>query len=463
MNSSIFSNIYYYSLIYLAITIPFQLKFIPFSLGIISLGLLWILGGNLLQKLIRFIKNPYAIMLSGLYLFYLISIFYSENKSYGVNDLVLKLPLGLLPIFLSTNKKLKVSQYHAILKTFAISTFFAAILTVIIAYYNYLQTGLLRYFFYHDLTIFMHSAYYGLYALFSIAIFIYLIHHTQNKNHRFIYASMSFALVLFLFLLSSRMQLLIFFLLLNGYIIGLASHRRNILLGIGMLVLANTFIFGLITSLPKTSKRINQTKIHLENINYSKTNTDARVKIWYAAFNVIKDNYLLGTGVGDVKDAIMSKYSEFSEKNPDQEKEISQKIIEIQNHEKWFNHIKQKAKTNNILVEDQLYIDAIYVLNADQGRYTYFIRKGYNYHGQFFQTFAAVGILGFLFLLFSLLWPAFKLGWEKQDYLLIVLMLMLFISFITESMLERQAGVILYAFFTNLLILSKQEISDKPA
>ena len=40
-------------------------------------------------------------------------------------------------------------------------------------------------------------------------------------------------------------------------------------------------------------------------------------------------------------------------------------------------------------------------------------------------------------------------------------MLMLFASFITESMLERQAGVILYAFFTSLVILSKKEISDK--
>ena len=461
MNTKFFSNAYYYSLIYLALTIPFQLKFIPFSAGIISLGLLWFIGGNLLQKVKQFITNPYAIMLSAIYLFYLISIFYSENKSYAFNDLVLKLPLVLLPLFLSTTKKLKTAQYHTILRTFAISTFFAAIVTVIIAYYNYLQTGLLKHFFYHDLTIFMHSAYYALYALFAIAIFIYLIHHTKNKNHIVIYAGMSFILVIFLFLLSSRMQLLIFFFFLTGYIITLASHKRNILLGIGMLALGYTFIFILITSLPKTNKRINQTKSNLENINYSKTNTEARVKIWEAAFSVIKENYLLGTGVGDVKDALISKYAELSDKNPAQEKEISQKIIEIQNYEKWFSHIKQKAKANNISVEDQLYIDAIYILDANKSRYTYFIKKGYNYQGQSLQTFASVGILGCIFLLFSLLFPALKLGWKKQDYLLCVLMLMLFASFITESMLERQAGVILYAFFTSLVILSKKEISDK--
>ena len=210
MNSNISSNLYYYSLIYIAITIPFQLKFLPFTLGIISVGLLWIFGGNLSQKIKKFIANPYAILMSGLYLFYLISLLYSENSNYGFNDLVLKLPLILLPLFLSTTEKLKVSQYYSILKTFAISTFFAAIITLIIAYYNYLQTGLLKYFFYHDLTIFMHSAYYALYALFAIAIFIYLIHHTQKKKHKIIYGGMAFGLVVFLFLLSSRMQLMIF-------------------------------------------------------------------------------------------------------------------------------------------------------------------------------------------------------------------------------------------------------------
>lgn len=461
MSSNISSKIYYYSLIYIAVTIPFQLKFLPFSLAIIAVGLLWIFGGNLSQKIKKFIANPYVILMSGLYLFYLISLLYSENTTYGFNDLVLKLPLILLPLFLSTTEKLKVSQYNSILKTFAISTFFATIITLIIAYYNYLQTGLLKYFFYQDLTIFMHSAYYALYALFAIAIFIYLIHHTQKKKHKIIYASMAFGLVVFLFLLSSRMQLLIFFLLLTVYIIAIAYQKKRILLGVTILVLGYVFIFVLATSLPKTSVRINQTKKHFENMNYSKTNSDSRGKIWDAAFSVVKQNYLLGTGVGDVKDMLIAQYVELSEENAEEESQVKNKIIEIQNNQMWLEHIQQKAKTNNISVEDQLYLDAIYVLNANHSRYKYFVKKGYNYHGQFLQTLAAVGVLGFIFLLFSILLPAYKLGWKKQNYLLLALMFMLFTSFITESMLERQAGVIFYAFFSSLLIVTKKEISDK--
>ena len=43
--------------------------------------------------------------------------------------------------------------------------------------------------------------------------------------------------------------------------------------------------------MPKTSVRLEQTKKHLKNINYSKTNGDARVQIWEAAMSA--SNYHL--------------------------------------------------------------------------------------------------------------------------------------------------------------------------
>ena len=162
------------------------------------------------MKIKKFINNPYAILLSGLYIIYLISILYSENKEYAYTDLLLKLPLLLFPLFLSTTDSLNNSQYKSVLRTFAISTFFAAITTLLIGYSNYTKTGLTKYFFYHDLTIFMHSAYYALYALFAIVIFIYLYRKTQNKKSKILYTLMAFGLSIFLFLLASRMQILIF-------------------------------------------------------------------------------------------------------------------------------------------------------------------------------------------------------------------------------------------------------------
>jgi O-antigen ligase len=100
-------------------------------------------------------------------------------------------------------------------------------------------------------------------------------------------------------------------------------------------------------------------------------------------------------------------------------------------------------------------------LGDTKSRYKHFIKKGYNYHGQFLQTLSAVGLLGFLFLFFSLLIPAYNLGLKNKNYLLLAFMFMVFVSFITESMLERQAGVIVYAFFISFLVFIKP--NDTPS
>ena len=291
---------------------------------------------------------------------YLISFFYSENRTYAYDDLLLKLPLLLIPLFLSTVDKLNISQYNSVLRTFAISTFFSALITLLVGYYNYAQTGLTKYFFYHDLTIFMHSAYYALYALFAIAIFIYLYHKTQSNKHKIVYSSMVLGLGIFLFLLSSRMQILIFVILLTLYVFGSAFQKRRIFTGILIVSLSYVCIFLLITEMPRTSVRLEQTKKHLKNINYSKTNGDARVQIWAAAIRVIKKNYLKGAGIGDVKDVLINEYEILSE--AEGENLVEQKIEEIKYNKKWILHIREKAIANNISVEDQLFQDAIYVL-----------------------------------------------------------------------------------------------------
>jgi len=90
MSSNLSSKLFLYSLLFIALTIPFQWKYLPFSVGITMLGLVWFFGGNLTQKIKKFAKNPYAILLSGLYIIYLISILYSENKEYAYTDLLLK-------------------------------------------------------------------------------------------------------------------------------------------------------------------------------------------------------------------------------------------------------------------------------------------------------------------------------------------------------------------------------------
>ena len=461
MSSNISDKLYYYSLLFIAITIPFQWKYLPFTIGIIVLGIIWLFNGRISTKIKIFFNNSYAIFLSSLYIIYLISLVYSENKEYAYIDLLLKLPLLLLPLFLSTSEVLKKTQILIIIKAFAISTFFAALITFGIGYFNYIKTGMTKYFFYHDLEIFMHSAYYALYALFAITTFIFLYIKTENKKSKLAYSSMALLLSIFLFLISSRMQILIFIILLTFFIIAKGGQKKRILTGIMALFLSYACILLLVTKMPKTNARLQQTKQHIKNINYPQTNSDARVQIWKAALSVLKQNYVFGTGVGDAKDVLLNEYGILSEEGSGNQKKVAQKIKEIKNNEEWFLHIKQKSKTNNITIDDQLFKDAIYVLNNSKSRYKSFIKRGYNYHGQFLQTFSAVGLLGFFILSFSLLIPVYNLGFKNKNYLLLVFVVIVSGSFITESMLERQAGVIFFAFFYCLLVFNSKLIANK--
>ena len=86
------------------------------------------------------------------------------------------------------------------------------------------------------------------------------------------------------------MQILIFVTLLTFFIVVRAFQKKRILTGILALFLSYACIFLLVTQMPKTSARLQQTKAHIKNINYSKTNSDPRGQIWSAATNVIKKN-----------------------------------------------------------------------------------------------------------------------------------------------------------------------------
>lgn len=455
------SKFFYFSLLYIAITIPFQWKYLPFSAGIILLGLIWLFDGNLLDKIRTYFTNPLALIISSVFWFYLISIIYSDNKSYGFNDLLLKSPILFLPLFLSTKEKLSTSELLKVLKAFAFSTFFADILTFSIGLFHYAETGMIKFLFYHDLTLFMHSAYYALYTLFSIVIFVYFLHHEKQHSLRIIYSVIIVLLLLFMFLLSSRMQLFLLVLLLFAYILGVFYYKKKLFIGFLILIGSGGIFYGLLKVMPRTNQRWEQTKQGVENLNHSATNSDARVQIWYAASRVIQKNFAFGTGNGDVKDKLLAEYGILASADGNSEKLVLEKMQEIRGKKKWIAHIKQKAKENNISLEDQLYLDAIYVLEDQKNRYNLFIKQEYNYHSQILQTFAATGIFGILGLLFAFAFPFFFLAIKKRQYLLLAFLVMVGGSFISESMLERQAGVILFAFFISLLLL--QSPSDKHA
>ena len=132
--------------------------------------------------------------------------------------------------------------------------------------------------------------------------------------------------------------------------------------------------------------------------------TSVRVLIWGVATEIIKNNFLFGVGTGDVKDVLLEKYKE----------------------------------------------------NGMTGAYN----EKLNAHNQFLQTFVALGLPGIILLLSSFIFP-FILAIRKRNYIYISFLTIVFVNFLTESMLETIAGVMFYAFFNSLLMVNvnRKELS----
>ena len=78
-------------------------------------------------------------------------------------------------------------------------------------------------------------------------------------------------------------------------------------------------------------------------------------------------------------------------------------------------------------------------------------------HNQFLSILVALGIFGFIFWVFALLFPYFYL--ENKSPLYLYFLIIILISFMTDNTLERQAGVMFFSFFNSLILfqLSKKE------
>ncbi|MCW3120955.1 MAG: hypothetical protein JWQ38_447 [Flavipsychrobacter sp.] len=81
-------------------------------------------------------------------------------------------------------------------------------------------------------------------------------------------------------------------------------------------------------------------------------------------------------------------------------------------------------------------------------------------HNQYFAVWLSFGILG-LGLFVGIIATHFIKAIKTQNYLYLYLLIILAVTFITESVLYRQQGVVFYAVFTSLFFYSRYQ-KDKP-
>ena len=249
------------------------------------------------------------------------------------------------------------------------------------------------------------------YYVFSL--FICLREILILKKNRIAWTLGLIILLVSVILLSSRAYLFAFLLIASISSLLWLSKKELSKLRLLKALAAFVVLIGVTIAVPNTRERIKDTFVELNKLVDSTDHrqTNPRVYIWKYSAQLIAEKPLFGYGVGDAKEELESS---------------------LKDCDALFWNGKMNVPLN---------------------------KKSLNFHNQFLQTWAEVGVLGFLLLLFIMLAPFFL---KNQHPLFLIFVGLTLIGFLTESMLERQAGVVMLAFMYPLLasLNSKKEDGD---
>ena len=448
----------YYLLLVLC-SIGLGLQIFLYKVAIIALILQWIFTFEYKQKISKIWKNNFTLGWMSLFFLYAGSLFWTDNIPFALTDLLLKSPILTLPLVIGSQDKLTTRQTNSILLSFALSVLALNLFCSVGAYLSYLKTHDLHHFYYQRLTVNMHTAYQAMFTCFSVSVLIYLRLKDKFIENWVMYFGVIIQLI-FILLLSSRMQILIMMALTPTYFLLRYYYKKKLYLGI----IYTLIIFGLakgIMSAPSSlNHRYKQTVTHISSIGVDSNNSDPRKFIWENGLTLIKENWVLGIGIGDVKEILVDRYASHILDNP-----LSALLMDST-----INSLKENSKLVETLINESLRTKTSYDYQLNQyaekslerrnERYKSFVKRGYNLHNQYLQIFGTIGIFGLLLLLYLFAIPFF-LFIKKANYLSAAFLFIVGASFLTESMLERQAGVSFIVFFYMILTASKYQ--NKPA
>jgi O-antigen ligase len=390
-----------YSLYTLSFALSFHKKAIPIL--IILFLVTSLLNGNYNLKN----RKKTVLFFALLYLAYLVGLFYSENFKYGLSDMETKLSLLIFPIaFWVSNIDFKATL-NVVLKWFVIGLVISGLICLLEGIYQFVSTGEESELLYAKLSIFHHASYYSMYLNFGLIVvyYLYIKEDFKVKSKANVTIALSVFFSILIVLLSSKMGIIS---MLITQVVALIYYtfKYKKYIRSSMLLLFIVACLTIVYNASHTfSVRMDEFVTTISSGKASKVSTTGvRVYAWETAIELIKEKPVIGYGTGDVKNVLVKEY------------------------------IKKEL---TILAEKEL-----------------------NPHNQFLQTAIAIGLLGFLILILSLILPMIY-SIQKGYYLYVFFIALFIINILTESMLETQSGVIYFAFFNTLLFVAYFNTSER--
>ena len=340
------------------------------------------------------LDNQQKTVLFAVVLFYflhIVGLAFTENLQNGLVDLRIKLPFLIFPIFFLLVNKLYAKFFHLILSAFLIGIISMSFFLLIRATYFFPVEHIYA-FFYSRLSYNFHPSYFSMYVTFALIIALYLYERFgHNKKHLLFVILISLFFFLINFLLESKTGIFSFFLIISIYGIVKLYKKYKLMLIMTLGIIAILFY----AEIRHNQRLFDLFHTNIENIKKSTTaSNEVRILVLKSALTVIHQNPF-GYGTGDVKDVLISEYQ--------------------------------------------------------KDTYTGAYKKKLNAHNQYFETTIGLGIQGTIILLFILIF-SLAIAIKRKNYLLYLFIILMSINFLTESMLNRQNGVVFFTFFLTLLI-----------
>jgi O-antigen ligase len=393
-------RLYLYSLLFFTALLPFQFNWLPLTLGLMLYSLVWLITLRFGEKFKRLGRQLPALVSLAYLAWVAVGTLYSEVPDVSIKILTLKVPFGAWAILMSSSGLVGRKVIVRVMHTFVYGLAIASVFALVQFGFGLLSGGgstdfgasqILR--FYQ-----VPSHYFGLYLNFAYGLVLAWFLKRDYLLQKPWLSLLVLTLFLFMIiLLSVRMQYLVFFAV-NFLVLFMAGRKPGITHAVRLVLIPLVLLLLGLAAFPGPRNRLmdsfNELVSFREMINNKQTNP--RKFLWRDGFMVVRENVLFGTGTGAADAALHDKLKD----------------------------------------EKAVFWD---------GKDTFTLADtSYNYHNAYLQHWAANGLVGLALLLALFLLPLIrrKVGVEEAIFLLACAM-----SFLTESMLQRQAGVLFFTLF----------------
>ncbi len=329
-----------------------------------------------------------------LFLLSAISITYSTNLYAAWGGIELKLSFLLFPLFFPAILKSGSIKTRRVLEFAFISAFisFMILLTrAMLRLYNGEGTHV---FFSSEFSFIVHPSYLAIMLNILLAILFYRLVIGKTAIKKILPPVI--LLILYIILISSKIGLIILFINTLMYIIIYAITNKQIIKSLLITISLVVCSYIAITSIPKLNNKFTTayTEFFTPDTSGTLKSTGQRLVAWETTKEIIEDNWLKGVGIGDLRDELNASYS--------------------------------------------------------KNGYPIMNKKQLDSHQQFMQTWATLGIVGFLIICLIFIW-LFTTSYKTKNFMLFMLTLNFLLFGLTESMFETQAGVLSFLAFFYLL------------